>query len=74
MAKSSIDHLPPCPTQEVIDGGEVRLLRQSRVLKRLLELPGNVVQMDFLETHPLIRSLDAYRIVPTENLNPNPNP
>jgi transposase len=45
-----------------------------RDLKRLLELPGNVVQMDFLESHPLIRSLDAYRIVPTENLNPSPNP
>jgi hypothetical protein len=45
-----------------------------RDLKRLLELPGNVVQMDFLETHPLIRSLDAYCIVPTENLNPTPNP
>jgi transposase len=45
-----------------------------RDLKRLLELPGNVVQLDFLETHPLIRSLDAYRIEPSENLNPNPNP
>lgn len=45
-----------------------------RDLKRLLELPVNVVQMDFLETHPLIRSLDAYRIVPAENLNPTPNP
>jgi transposase len=45
-----------------------------RDLKRLLELPGNVVQLDFLETHPLIRSLDAYRIKPAENLNPNPNP
>ena len=44
-----------------------------RDLKRLLELPGNVVQMDFLETHPLIRSLEAYRIEPVENLNPNPN-
>jgi transposase len=43
-----------------------------RDLKRLLELPGNVVQMDFLETHPLIRSLDAYRIEPTENPNLNP--
>jgi transposase len=31
-------------------------------LKRLLDLPGNVIQLDFLETHPLIRSLDAYRI------------
>jgi transposase len=41
-----------------------------RDLKRLLELPGNVVQLDFLETHPLIRSLEAYRIEPT----PTPNP
>jgi transposase len=45
-----------------------------RDLKRLLALPGNVVQMDFLESHPLIRSLEAYRIEPVENLNPNPNP
>lgn len=45
-----------------------------RDLKRLLELPGNVVQMDFLETHPLIRSLEAYHIDPAENLNPNPPP
>lgn len=45
-----------------------------RDLKRLLELPGNVVQLDFLETHPLIRSLEAYRIEPVENPNPNPNP
>jgi hypothetical protein len=35
-----------------------------RDLKRLLALPGNVVQMDFLESHPLIRSLDAYRTHP----------
>src|SRR5882672_6864746 len=45
-----------------------------RDLKHLLELPGNVVQLDFLETHPLIRSLDAYRITPVENLNPTPTP
>jgi transposase len=43
-----------------------------RDLKRLLALPDNVVQMDFLENHPLIRSLEAYRIEP--NSNPNPNP
>ena len=43
-----------------------------RDLKRLLTLPGNVVQLDFLETHPLIRSLDAYRI--ELNSTPNPNP
>jgi len=41
-----------------------------RDLKRLLELPGNVVQLDFLETHPLIRSLDAYRIEPAATLDP----
>src|SRR5579864_4850421 len=45
-----------------------------RDLKRLLALPGNVVQMDFLESHPLIRSLEAYCIVSTENLNPNQKP
>jgi transposase len=45
-----------------------------RDLKRLLELPGNVVQLDFLETHPLIRSLETYRIELPENLNPNQNP
>ena len=44
-----------------------------RDLRRLLELPGNVVQLDFLETHPLIRSLDAYRITPLETSNPNPS-
>jgi transposase len=44
-----------------------------RDLKRLLALPGNVVQLDFLETHPLIRSLEAYRIEPAKNLNPNQN-
>jgi hypothetical protein len=44
-----------------------------RDLKRLLELPANVVQVDFLETHPLIRSLDNYRIVPAENIPP-PHP
>ncbi len=38
-----------------------------RDLKRLLELPGNVMQMDFLQTHPLIRSLEAYRIEPSTN-------
>jgi transposase len=43
-----------------------------RDLKRLLELPGNVVQLDFLETHPLIRSLDAYRIEPAAKIDPPP--
>jgi transposase len=43
-----------------------------RDLKRLLDQPANVVQLDFLETHPLIRSLEAYRIEWAENL-PQPN-
>lgn len=45
-----------------------------RDLKRLLALPGNVVQMDFLENHPLIRSLDAYRIELNTNQNTTPSP
>lgn len=45
-----------------------------RDLKRLLDLPGNVVQLDFLETHPLIRPLEAYRLAPAENLHPPHNP
>lgn len=43
-----------------------------RDLKRLLALPGNVVQMDFLENHPLIRSLEAYRIELNTNQNTTP--
>ena len=45
-----------------------------RDLKRLLGLPGNVVQLDFLETHPLIRPLDASRIGPAITHNPPPTP
>jgi transposase len=45
-----------------------------RDLKRLLELPGNVVQLDFLETHPLIRSLDAYRIELKQTIQPPQTP
>jgi transposase len=37
-----------------------------RDLKRLLDQPANVVQLDFLDTHPLIRSLDAYHVLPAE--------
>ena len=44
-----------------------------RDLKRLLALPGNVVQMDFLETHPLIRSLEAYRVELNSNQNTTPS-
>ena len=45
-----------------------------RDLKRLLDQPANDVQLDFLETHPLIRSLDVYRIPPVENLHPPQTP
>jgi hypothetical protein len=31
-------------------------------LRRLLQHDENVIQLDFLQTHPLIRDLDAYRI------------
>ena len=44
-----------------------------RDLKRLLTLPGNVVQMDFLENHPLIRPLEAYRIELNSNQNTTPS-
>lgn len=37
-----------------------------RDLKRLLDQPANVIQLDFLDTHPLIRRLDAYCILPAE--------
>jgi transposase len=33
-----------------------------RDLKRLVEAPANVIQLQFLETHPLIRPLDAYAV------------
>jgi transposase len=41
-----------------------------RDLKRLLDLSGHPEQLDFLETHPLIRSLEAYRIQPPQNPEP----
>lgn len=44
-----------------------------RDLKRLLEQPANVVQLDFLETHPLIRPLEQYQIVPVEVPTNNQN-
>lgn len=42
-----------------------------RDLKRLLDQPANIVQLDFLETHPLIRPLEQYQIVPVEVPNNN---
>ena len=45
-----------------------------RDLKRLLDQPANVVQLDFLETHPLIRPLDAYRIELATTIDPPQTP
>jgi transposase len=45
-----------------------------RDLKRLLAQPANVIQLQFLETHPLIRPLEAYRIPLPVVSQPNPNP
>jgi hypothetical protein len=45
-----------------------------RDLKRLLDQPANVVQLQFLETHPLIRPLEAYRIPLPSSPQPKPNP
>ena len=45
-----------------------------RDLKRLLDQPAHVVQLDFLETHPLIRSLDAYRIELATTIDPPQTP
>jgi len=43
-----------------------------RDLKRLLDQPSNVVQLDFLTTHPLIRQLDAYGVEFPTNTEPKP--
>jgi transposase len=45
-----------------------------RDLKNLLEQPANVTQLDFLEKHPLIRSLEVYRIPMAEDCQPTPTP
>jgi hypothetical protein len=45
-----------------------------RDLKRLLDQPVNVVQLDFLETHPLIRALEAYRVLSADDFQPTDKP
>lgn len=45
-----------------------------RDLKRLLDQPSNVVQLDFLEVHPLIRPLTAYGIASVEEIQPTQTP
>ena len=61
--------------QKALHHGAWRL----RDLRMLLEQSGPALQLDFLETHPLIRSLDTYRhCVPDcfapATLNPKPSP
>jgi hypothetical protein len=41
-----------------------------RDLKRLIQQPSNVVQLDFLQDHELIRPLEAYRIEPEQHQEP----
>jgi transposase len=43
-------------------------------LRALVEQTGPVPQLDFLETHPLIRPLDAYQALTPDCFNPQPIP
>jgi transposase len=54
--------------QKALHHGAWRL----RDLRALLERAGPAPQLDFLETHPLIRSLDAYEAVTSDCFNPQP--
>src|SRR5580700_12333323 len=55
-------------TEKALHHGTWRL----RDLRLLLERAGPVPQLDFLETHPLIRSLDAYEALTPDCFNPQP--
>jgi len=56
--------------QKALHHGAWRL----RDLRALLELAAPSPQLDFLETHPLIRNLDAYRDMCPIALPPQPSP
>ena len=45
-----------------------------RDLRTLLEQAGPAPQLDFLETHPLIRQLDVYEALTPDCFNPEPQP
>ena len=45
-----------------------------RDLRTLLEQAGPAPQLDFLETHPLIRQLDVYEALTPDCFNPQPSP
>jgi transposase len=55
-------------TEKALHHGAWRL----RDLRVLLERAGPAPQLDFLETHPLIRSLDAYEALTPDCFNPQP--
>jgi transposase len=57
-------------TEKALHHGAWRL----RDLRVLLEQAGPAPQLDFLETHPLIRSLDAYEALTPDCFNPQPQP
>jgi len=55
-------------SQKALHHGAWRL----RDLRTLLEQGGPAPQLDFLDTHPLIRSLDAYEALTPDCFNPQP--
>ena len=55
-------------TEKALHHGTWRL----RDLRTLLERTGPTPQLDFLDTHPLIRSLDAYEALTPDCFNPQP--
>jgi transposase len=57
-------------TEKALHHGTWRL----RDLRTLLEQAGPAPQLDFLETHPLIRQLDAYAALTPDCFNPQPQP
>lgn len=56
--------------QKALHHGTWRL----RDLRTLLEQAGPAPQLDFLETHPLIRQLDVYQALTPDCFNPQPPP
>jgi hypothetical protein len=54
--------VPGVPGEEIWSKSKSKPPACARKLRRaLLEVAGPAPQLDFLETHPLIRSLDAYQ-------------
>lgn len=55
-----------CPDGDNLERAAAAMLARAawrlRDVRAALQEPANVVQVDFLETHPFIRSLDHYRV------------